>query len=135
MIVFATDALKCNPHESGIWTGNSVLFRLSRWAIIKSGLLCWLLCLGLTGCHKAPHSVTLSWKAPPSDAKTTIVGYNIYRRTDYSNTFVKLASRVPGPPYEDRLVSNGRTYIYAVTALDQEGHESPFSAETRATIP
>jgi fibronectin type 3 domain-containing protein len=64
-----------------------------------------------------------------------VVAYNIYRRPDYSSAFVKIASRVAGPPYEDRLVMNGRTYIYAVTAIDQAGRESPYSAEVRATIP
>ncbi len=90
-----------------------------------------LLCAPLVGCHKA-HSVTLNWRASTS---ANIVGYNIYRRPDYGSIFVKIATRVSRPPYEDRLVMNGRTYVYAVTALDQTGVESPFSAEVRATIP
>jgi hypothetical protein len=48
---------------------------------------------------------------------------------------VRIASRVSGPPYEDRLVMNDRIYIYGVTALDQAGRESRFSVEARATIP
>jgi fibronectin type 3 domain-containing protein len=48
---------------------------------------------------------------------------------------VKLASRVPGPPYEDRLVVSGRTYFYVVTAVDQTGRESVYSGKARATVP
>jgi fibronectin type 3 domain-containing protein len=92
-----------------------------------------LLCLGLACCHKAPpHSVTLMWEAPPG---VSVAGYNVYRSTTSGGEFVKLASRVPSPPYEDRLVVSGRTYFYVVTALDQAGRESRFSSEVRAAIP
>jgi len=71
------------------------------------------------------------WEAPAAP----VVGYNVYRSTTSGKQFVKIASRVPGPPYEDRLVASGHTYFYVVTALDQAGHESRFSGEIRATIP
>lgn len=48
---------------------------------------------------------------------------------------MKLASGVSEPRYEDRLINNGRTYYYVVTAVDQAGRESRFSNETRAVIP
>jgi fibronectin type 3 domain-containing protein len=98
--------------------------------------VCALLCLGLVCCHQAqPHRVTLTWEAPPSAPGVSVVGYNVYRSTTSGRQFVKLASRVSGPPYEDRLVVSGRTYFYVVTALDQAGRESRFSGEVRATIP
>jgi fibronectin type 3 domain-containing protein len=97
--------------------------------------VCALLCIGLACCHKAPHSVTLNWQAPPATPGVSVVGYNVYRSTTSGNQFVKIASRVPNPPYEDRLVGSGRTYFYVVTSLDQAGHESRFSGEARATIP
>jgi fibronectin type 3 domain-containing protein len=98
--------------------------------------VCALICLGLLGCHKAaPHWVTLTWEAPPATPGVSVVGYNVYRSTTSGMQFVRLASRVPRPLYEDRLVVNGRTYFYVVTALDKTGHESRFSAEVRATIP
>jgi fibronectin type 3 domain-containing protein len=91
--------------------------------------------LTLTSCQKAaPHSVTLTWNVS-TDPKASIVGYNVYRRTLPDGQFVKLADRVAKPPYEDRLVLTGREYVYAVTALDQSGHESHFSIEARAKIP
>jgi fibronectin type 3 domain-containing protein len=94
-----------------------------------------LLCLGLACSHSKPHSVTLTWEAPPVVAGTSVVGYNVYRSTTSGGQFVKLASRVQGPPYEDRLVTSGRTYFYVVTALDRSGRESRFSKEIRAVIP
>jgi fibronectin type 3 domain-containing protein len=97
---------------------------------------CALLCIGLAGCHKAPpHSVTLTWEASPAAPGVSVAGYNVYRSTTAAGPFVKLASRVPGPPYEDRLVVSGRTYFYVVTAVDRSGRESVYSDKARAYIP
>ncbi|MGB6776935.1 MAG: hypothetical protein WBD25_13440 [Terriglobales bacterium] len=98
--------------------------------------ICALLCLGPACSHKPSlHSVTLSWKAPRTVPGVAIVGYNVYRSTVSGKEFVRLASRVPGPPYEDRLINSGRTYFYVVTSVDQTGRESRFSGEAQATIP
>jgi len=82
-----------------------------------------------------PHSVTLTWQAPPSRHGVTVVGYNVYRRAGEGGAFVKVVDRVAGPPYEDLLVNSGRTYFYVVTSVDQAGRESRFSAETKAEVP
>lgn len=94
-----------------------------------------LLCLAFMGCRESPHSVTLRWDAPRLTAGMTVAGYNIYRSTTSGGPWVKLASKVPAPPYEDRLVTSGRTYVYVVTTVDQTGRESRFSGEVRAVIP
>jgi fibronectin type 3 domain-containing protein len=96
---------------------------------------CALLCLGLTCCHKGPHSVTLSWNEPRVMKGVSVVGYNVYRSTTSGGPFVNLASGVLEPHYEDHMVVGGRTYFYVVTAVDQGGHESRFSAEATAVIP
>jgi fibronectin type 3 domain-containing protein len=97
---------------------------------------CALLCISLVCCHKAgPHSVTLTWNATPANGGVPVARYNVYRSTISGGPFVKIASQVPGPPYEDRLTASGRTYFYVVTTLDQAGHESRFSDEARAIIP
>jgi fibronectin type 3 domain-containing protein len=96
---------------------------------------CLLCCLCFVSCYKSPPRVTLTWQAPQPTPGISVVGYNVYRSTISGRQFVRLASRVSGPPYEDRLVSNGRTYFDVVTSLDQEGHESMFSVETSVTIP
>ena len=83
----------------------------------------------------AAHSVTLTWNGPRLRPGVVLAGYNVYRRTAEGSHLVKIAERVAGPPYEDRLVNGGRKYIYAVTALDQTGRESRFSSEVSAEIP
>jgi fibronectin type 3 domain-containing protein len=82
-----------------------------------------------------PHSVTLTWHAPAPRSGVTLVGYNVYRRTAESELFIKIAEKIQGPPYEDRLVSSGRKYVYVVTSVDKLGRESRFSAEAAAEIP
>ena len=82
-----------------------------------------------------PHSVTLTWKAPDLPKKVSLVGYNIYRWTTKDSRYLRIAQHVPGPPYEDRQVTSGVTYFYAVTAVDQNGRESRLSENIQATIP
>jgi fibronectin type 3 domain-containing protein len=83
----------------------------------------------------AAHSVTLTWNAAQPRSGVVLAGYNVYRRTAEGGPFVKIAERVAGPPYEDRLVSSGRKYIYVITSIDRTGRESRFSAEVTAEIP
>ena len=97
------------------------------------GLL--VLALALPSCRKASHSVTLIWEPTPSAAGVSVVGYNVYRRTKPEGPRTKIASRVPGPSYEDRDVVSGRTYFYVVTAVAQSGRESRLSEEARAKVP
>jgi len=82
-----------------------------------------------------PHSVTLTWHAPQALRGITVVGYNIYRRAAEGTSFIKIADKVSGAPYEDRLVSSGRKYFYVVTSVDEVGRESRFSQEATADIP
>jgi fibronectin type 3 domain-containing protein len=99
-------------------------------------IVCSLFCVSLLGCRGAePRSVTLKWDPPQASPATSIAAYNIYRSTTSGNGYVRLASGVSGPPFEDRLVTSGRTYYYVVTALDSKGRESQFSREARAVIP
>jgi len=162
MIVFATVATKCNL--SILRLNHNVLFGLGRGRARAATLnerrsievqrelagqqsirrgsvrallaLGTMLCIGLAGgCKARAHSVTLTWQAPRATVGNTIVGYNVYRSTTSGGPFVKLASRVPDPRYEDHLLNNGRAYYYVVTAVDQAGRESRFSNETRAVIP
>lgn len=82
-----------------------------------------------------PHRVTLTWQAPNPRRGVTVVGYNVYRRTSEEGTFVKIAGKVAGSPYQDHMVNSGRTYFYVVTSVDQVGRESRFSTEAKAEIP
>jgi fibronectin type 3 domain-containing protein len=111
----------------------------------KMLLACFLLAAALGCSHKSPspgnsaepaheekpHSVTLRWDAPSGIA----TGYNVYRSTTSGKDFVKIASMLPSPRYEDSQVTTGATYFYVVTSVNPGGHESRFSGEVRATIP
>jgi fibronectin type 3 domain-containing protein len=81
-----------------------------------------------------PHAVTLAWheSAPVPGVKVT--KYYIYRSTTPGGPYVKIGSSTQ-PQYVDSLVQSGRTYYYAVTAVDAHDHESKKSLEATATIP
>ncbi|MGA2256994.1 MAG: fibronectin type III domain-containing protein [Thermoguttaceae bacterium] len=71
-------------------------------------------------------TVALAWQAT-AGAST----YNVYRGTA-SGSEVLLQSGVAGPDYTDSGLTDGVTYYYQVTAVNQMG-ESPRSSEVSAT--
>ena len=107
------------------------------WRYVPLGIFALLLAavMFLRYLGTEQHSVTLTWQAPVLRSGLTLVGYNVYRRTAEGGSFVKIADKVSGPPYEDRLVGRGRRYVYVVTSVDKTGRESRFSAEAKAEIP
>ncbi|HWZ81692.1 MAG TPA: fibronectin type III domain-containing protein [Terriglobales bacterium] len=110
-----------------------------KWAGIAA-LVVGLLSLAIVGLahlqrNGEPHSVTLTWQAARPVRGIPVVGYNVYRRASEATSFVRIATRVAGPPYEDRLVTSGRTYFYAVTSVDGNGRESRFSTAVTVEIP
>lgn len=81
----------------------------------------------------AETAVDLSWQ-PGTDAD--LAGYAVYRRQGQGVwTRISPAQPVVGPAFHDTLVQPGQTYTYAVSAIDQGGHESARSAETTETVP
>jgi hypothetical protein len=81
-------------------------------------------------------SIDLSWQ-PVTDAD--LAGYAVYRRQgDAANrTWQRISPPQPliGPAFHDTQVQPGHTYRYAVSAIDQGGHESARSPETEETVP
>ena len=78
-------------------------------------------------------SIDLSWKA---NTDSDLAGYIIYRREgDGPWQRISPAEPVVGPAFHDPHVRPGQTYRYAVTAIDQTGHESGRSAEAQETAP
>jgi len=68
---------------------------------------------------------------PANDAVAAVTRYRIYRkRTDTDGTYEAIGE-VEGTVflYNDTKLVSGATYVYAVTSLDAEGHESPLSSE------
>jgi len=80
------------------------------------------------------HSVTLTWNEPPPSAASKVVSYNVYRKTGDTG-YLRIATRVPGLSYVDRMVISGETYCYVVTAVDQANRESKFSPKTEVEVP
>lgn len=78
----------------------------------------------------APNSIELSWD---SNTEADLAGYRVYRAVA-GGPFEKIADTSTLPTYSDHAVEHGKTYRYAVTAVDQSGNESARSAAVEATL-
>jgi hypothetical protein len=78
----------------------------------------------------APNSIELTWEASAGD----IAGYRIYRAGG-SGDFEKIADVNAIPTYSDHGVEHGKTYRYAVSAVDPSGREGPRSAIKEVAMP
>ncbi len=82
----------------------------------------------------AAESVRLAWNASPED---DVALYAVYR-AEGTGAFIRIATILPATTlYTDRDVQSGRTYRYAVTALDRarKANESPRSNDVSVTVP
>jgi hypothetical protein len=75
-------------------------------------------------------SIELSWDAPEG---TPAVAYRIYRSTG-DGEFVKIGEAEAAPAYSDKAVEAGKTYRYAVSAVDAAGREGKRSAAVEAAL-
>jgi len=84
----------------------------------------------------AGPAIDLSWQP---GAEADLAGYIVYRReagaTENDWQRISPAQLVAAPGYRDANVQPGRTYLYAVSAVDQQGHESARSAAAEETVP
>lgn len=81
----------------------------------------------------ASPAIDLSWQP---DSEADLAGYIVYRR-EGDGAWMRISSAQPvvGPAFHDAQVHAGHTYHYAVSAIDQGGHESAHSAEAEETVP
>lgn len=78
-------------------------------------------------------AIDLSWQP---GTESDLAGYAVYRREDQAAwARISTAQVLVGPAFHDTRVVPGHTYQYAVTAIDQGGHESARSAVTEETVP
>ncbi len=92
-----------------------------------------LVAVATAGSDSNETAIDLSWQ-PNTDADVT--GYAVYRHEGESAwQRISPAGPVVGPAFHDAHVEPGHTYHYAVTALDQHGHESARSSEAQETVP
>ncbi len=78
-------------------------------------------------------SIALTWSA---NTETDLAGYNLYRSSSPSGTFVKLntAGLLTSTSYNDTTAAAGQTWYYQLTAVDTSSNESS-AATANATIP
>ena len=78
--------------------------------------------------------VQLSWNA---NGEPDLDGYNVYRSTSLpvstAGTPLNGATLLTATIYTDSSVINNTDYYYVVTAVDDEGHESPAAPAVAAT--
>jgi hypothetical protein len=83
--------------------------------------------------NEARPAIDLSWQP---NTEPDLAGYVVYRREGESEwQRISPAQPVAGPGFHDANVTAGHTYRYAVSSIDQEGHESARSAEAEETAP
>ncbi len=84
------------------------------------------------GLRATPSATTieLSWEA---NTESDLAAYRVYRSVD-GGAFTKIADVSEIPAYSDRAVESGKTYRYAVAAVDKSGNESGRSAVAEATL-
>jgi fibronectin type 3 domain-containing protein len=64
-----------------------------------------------------------------------LAGYNVYR-SEANSAAIKLNSElVKSPSYRDSAVASGKTYSYAVSAVDVRGNESQRSEQSSESVP
>ena len=79
----------------------------------------------------AANSIELAWEG---NTEADLAGYRIYR-APAGGEFQKLSDAGGTPTFSDHGVEHGKTYRYAVTAVDKSGNESARSAIAEATLP
>lgn len=82
---------------------------------------------------RSETAIDLSWQP---NTEPDLAGYAVYRRENAA-AWQKISGATPlaGPGYHDANVQAGHTYDYAVTAIDQGGHESARSVPAQETVP
>ena len=75
-----------------------------------------------------PESIEVSWsRSADSDLK----GYYVYRSVN-GGPFARQGDLINLPVFSDHAVEHGKSYRYAISAVDQKGNESEKSAPTPA---
>ncbi len=70
-----------------------------------------------------PGGISLSWQAGREE---DIAGYKVWRREEGGSGFISLtAVPLAGNSFTDATAGKGKAFVYAVTAVDKNGNESP----------
>ena len=78
------------------------------------------------------HTVHLTW----NPSSSVVAGYRVYRSTTSGTSYNPLfSSPLNALSFDDPTVTNGDTYYYVVTAVDDNGVESLYSNQATANVP
>lgn len=92
-----------------------------------------LVTVAAAGENGGAPSIDLSWQP---DTDSDLAGYIVYRRENGADwQRISPAAPLVEPAFHDTQVQPGNTYEYAVSAVDQGGHESARSAAAQQTVP
>ena len=113
------------PSSSGNVTGSLVISSDSTGSPLT-------ISLSGAGLQPVPHSITLAWDPGPS----SVVGYYVYRSTDFGGPFTKLNfARITATTFTDPTAMSGGTYYYVVTSVDAANVESLYSDQMTIVVP
>jgi fibronectin type 3 domain-containing protein len=73
-------------------------------------------------------SVKLTWSIPSKDGGSMLIGFYIYRGTSIDNLSLLATKTVVQLLHVDSNVTNGRTYVYYITAFSDVGESTPSPA-------
>lgn len=76
-------------------------------------------------------AIEITWRRSP---ESDLAGYFVYRSTGGA-PFEKQGALVNVPSYSDHKVEHGKSYRYAVSAIDQKGNESAKSEPVEVAFP
>jgi hypothetical protein len=79
----------------------------------------------------APNSIELNWER---NTEEDLSGYRVYR-AEGNGALEKIADVAAVPSYSDRKVEHGKSYRYAIAAVDQAGNESARGAPIEVPMP
>ncbi len=113
--------------------------RIDAVNVFPPGVPKGLAAVATAGENGAGPAIDLSWQP---DTEADLAGYIVYRREPAAAgegnagwQRISPVQPVVGPGYHDANVQPGRAYEYAVSAIDQEGHESTRSVGAEETVP
>jgi hypothetical protein len=92
-----------------------------------------LAAVAVAGENGGAPAIDLNWQP---NTEPDLAGYIIYRR-EGTGDWQRISPQqlLVGPDFHDAHVEAGKSYQYAVTAVDQDEHESGKSAEATETVP
>ena len=79
----------------------------------------------------ATGAVELGWEP---NIEADLAGYCVYRSKERRRVRARSPAGIEAPSYSDRNVEAGAKYVYAVTAVDRTGNQSPRSAPAEIEI-